>query len=789
MPTTNDFHVQAFTGSRRRVFELTLVLLLASLVALAQEEEPRIDPVAPVPEALASGDAVLYPTKVLARFARRAERKRVDRAPRREPAPPEEHEDHSDFPDCVGVPCYDLRFPPEAGDASRTPATVDEPWEINVNKNDPQIAVSRTHVVVIANTLVRAYGKDGGLQLELTIKDLFKPLWDPANPDNINTHLKLPPQLECDATEQYPFVSETFCLDSYYDARVIYDPYRDRFWIGALARNERTRDAVLEVTTTDHSIADEVAGRRSKALLAVSVSDDPRDGFYLYWWDAVADEGACHNDTFTPCPNSLYWPGDGGDYPSLGINKFYFAMSNGVAQRYLDSPTTTAVNARYGRVVIWDADGLASGGGSGWVFQGGQEPGGLKNADGSTVIEGLQPAVQHSVSAYGAIYLTSLHVKSKELVVWAFSSQLGMYRREVTLSDEMLGVNNPPQPPVLPFLDKPKPVSYKNIERLSMKTIYRNFRLYTIWSDCRTWEAAQSECSASNRVVRADMGSYFQGSIPTTPASGFIDRTFGLRNGLDDGPTDVVYYGNPAMEVNVNDTMVFVYSRAGKTVFPEARYSAYFAAEPDLRPSAVLHAGNFPYGDNFNPSTDAVDADGNPAPIGNLDTGGAAVDPYDDTAVWMVQAYSESNGLLPRNQEGLWKLAVAKVFGRRTADLTVPELAAKPSVVSPGGAIDVTLKVTNQGDGDAGATETSLFLSTDGALSGDDTLLGTLTTGALASGSVLLLALNDVPIPSLPSGTYQLLAKADAGGVVVEYSEANNVASKNLRVRRRFRAP
>ena len=69
-----------------------------------------------------------------------------------------------------------------------------------------------------------------------------------------------------------------------------------------------------------------------------------------------------------------------------------------------------------------------------------------------------------------------------------------------------------------------------------------------------------------------------------------------LRNGADDATNAVVYYGNPAVEVNQSGTMAVVYTRSGETVFPEARYSVYFASEPDLRPSAILHAGSFPFG-------------------------------------------------------------------------------------------------------------------------------------------------------------------------------------------------
>ncbi len=96
-----------------------------------------------------------------------------------------------------------------------------------------------------ANSLIQIYGKDGGLILKSTLQAFFKPLWDPANPRNINSFLNLLPNIECDAFEELDSVSETFCLDTYYDTRIIFDESRDRFWIVSLARNGKTRDSKL----------------------------------------------------------------------------------------------------------------------------------------------------------------------------------------------------------------------------------------------------------------------------------------------------------------------------------------------------------------------------------------------------------------------------------------------------------------------------------------------------------------------------------------------------------------
>ena len=58
---------------------LPFLMTLLTAPVIAQEEEPRIDPVAPVPELIPSRGAVLYPARDLARLVLREQRRRVHR--------------------------------------------------------------------------------------------------------------------------------------------------------------------------------------------------------------------------------------------------------------------------------------------------------------------------------------------------------------------------------------------------------------------------------------------------------------------------------------------------------------------------------------------------------------------------------------------------------------------------------------------------------------------------------------------------------------------------------------
>src|SRR5262249_45180189 len=169
---------------------------------------------------------------------------------------------------------------------------------------DPQIAVSSTHVVLGMNSGLFFYKKDkygspypSGNNF-ITTNNLFQPIISSAN-------------LGTQANGN---------IDSFSDLRVIFDPYRKRFW--AIATGG-FRSQVIDPTTG--SCKKDCKGtclkgaftltslrkRRSVIGLAVSQGEDPAGSWYLYWWDAAPGWGT---------NNPPYKPGDLADYPSVGVN-------------------------------------------------------------------------------------------------------------------------------------------------------------------------------------------------------------------------------------------------------------------------------------------------------------------------------------------------------------------------------------------------------------------------------------------------------------------------------------
>jgi len=111
-------------------------------------------------------------------------------------------------------------------------------------------------------------------------------------------------------------------------------------------------------------------------------------------------------------------------------------------------------------------------------------------------------------------------------------------------------------------------------------------------------------------------------------------------------------------------------------------------------------------------------------------------------------------------------------------DLTVWNLTTTPS--GAGQPITLTDTIRNIGGGNAAATNTRFYLSTNTTLEAGDVLLGSRAVAALApgasdTGSVTL------TIPAgTPSGAYYILAKADGDDTLAETSETNNLGNKSI---------
>ena len=118
------------------------------------------------------------------------------------------------------------------------------------------------------------------------------------------------------------------------------------------------------------------------------------------------------------------------------------------------------------------------------------------------------------------------------------------------------------------------------------------------------------------------------------------------------------------------------------------------------------------------------------------------------------------------------------------ADLIVPTLTAPMTPVAPGQAITLSETTRNQGTGATAVnTVTRVYWSTNSTYDAADVPLAQRTIAPLAAGASNGPVNVTVTIPSTAtSGTYYLIASADADGAVAETLETNNTRSTSVMV-------
>jgi hypothetical protein len=277
------------------------------------------------------------------------------------------------------------------------------------DKLDAQIAVSSSHVIVAFQDLIAWYDKDGSWKGELRNFDLFSSVLSSivgpsgkigmANPIKDAPMGALPPG-GCGVS---PPAVQPLCAQAQSDFRVIFDEYRKRFWVidgaGVYLDGNPPRGIIL---------------------CAVSKSEDPADGWYLYWFDAVAQwnnpAGGVYQK-FTSPTNVI--SGDIADYPRIGIDPAAFHFVIDVTIPNKSDPSKK--DFRYEHLALFDAQAAVNGNPpQGWHFYD------LQNPNSTDAATNLVPVVHHGVNQQAApsrAYYASKHGDDR-LVVWGLTDPL-----------------------------------------------------------------------------------------------------------------------------------------------------------------------------------------------------------------------------------------------------------------------------------------------------------------------------------------------------------------------------
>jgi hypothetical protein len=307
------------------------------------------------------------------------------------------------------------------------------------------------------------------------------------------------------------------------DARIVFDHYRKRFFM-----DFETREPI------------------ARLMIAVSKSEDPRDG----WW------------TYADVVGTATYPFH--DYQWVGVNASWFLVSDPICPGAGNCPIT--------KHFMYPAGKLASGQAyvrSAWTA----------TSNGVVISNGAVPC-DHDTFTNDSFYVDredDTHVN-----VWAVRSGT-IYRRTVSVQTSTNAINGPEL--------GGGTVIYTNIGRTAQNCEYRNGRIVFVSNDGHTW-GGQSTPNNAIRLVRLNVSGYFN-FFPIVTVE--IDRIFGKAS-ASDPPGSVFDYGWPAVATNGNGDIVIGEIRSNASIYPEIRGSVWFAGQSDISSGVSVQASSSPLG-------------------------------------------------------------------------------------------------------------------------------------------------------------------------------------------------
>ncbi len=410
----------------------------------------------------------------------------------------------------------------------------------NLYAPDATIAVGKDVIVAASSSTLTFYDKKGvmlapkhNLGTTMSMLNFFGGFFadklpnGSVNTQNLNRILALPATPNYPACDPANYKAQPSCVQEVYDSRVQFDPSRNRFWVQAAARPLIWKNKPPAAET------DELY--RRFILVAVSKTEDPRDGFCQY---VLVDEYA--------------------DWPRMTIHGKRLVLSHQGGKK----------------VFVFDADKLAAGNpGAGPVLV-------QKFLESSFPESQVLAQVTHHGNV-DATYMLGIGDGGKSWTAYAIvpgapGGGVQLLKTTFTTPDrEGIWVRNNPI-----YRDGKLYITGGDCEEWD--DLAKNKKGY-----CRR------ELVRVLRVPLARSGNKLTVSKDT--ALGYLDISFGNR-GPGDDPSDRVSYSVPALEVTKTGEMVLAYTRVGqmtaKPLFPEARYSVFLHDKPTPHRSALIRAGN-----------------------------------------------------------------------------------------------------------------------------------------------------------------------------------------------------
>lgn len=378
---------------------------------------------------------------------------------------------------------------------------------------DANIAVSSTHICITARAAFACYAKNGTL---VSPGPGFAA--QPYTAQNFFAQSGIPIPNALDGN--WPTK----------DGRVVFDPYRKRFFMAFQSR---------------------LSGPL-RLLIAVSKSENPQDGWWTYG-DPVETAEV-----------------NGQDYMYMGVNATHLLISNEMANctGTLGTPSWMCAYVKT-RHLMYTTEDLVAG-----------KP--YTRTEWSNAnANGAVPCVHNSYTedAFWVHRDDNAH-----LSVWVVRGGKVSSKR-ITIQSSVNPVND---------LQKGGyPLSYSNIGRNPQNAQYRDGRIVFVSNDGHMWPGTFTPLNCV-RLMRLNVSKFFDfPSFSTFGVTIERDRIFG-RASAGDPPDSLFHYGWPAVAFNAKGDIVVGSIRANLTTYPELRASVWFDGEPDISSSVLLKASSQP---------------------------------------------------------------------------------------------------------------------------------------------------------------------------------------------------
>ena len=371
--------------------------------------------------------------------------------------------------------------------------------------------------------------------LKLPARGFFSAFLSPVLPggafnwDNVNQHLGF--SAPCNSTYYPATTGNKFCIDEFYDVRVIFDPQSRRFFVISNSRNALWGTSppnckYCPAGGNPFNCSDSLimapqycALTRRSVAFAVSRTENPMQGFDQYMITENLER----------------------DWPWIAVNDTRVIIgSDG------DDPNSTMAT-------VFQREALLSGAEHPPYFR-------IPNGFG---VQAALPVTHHG-NTQNLTFLRGV-THSDEVKIIAIPQSDDPWTAPPLLSTSV-DINSSPNP--------------------TAATTYRNGMLYLIGTTAV--ESTRRSVHVVRIPVQRDSGGL---STSKDAAKGFVNYLFG-RNAPEDAPGDRVSYKNSSIAVNKDGDMLIGYSRlpfaTAQPLFPEARYTFWKGLEASPRTSRLL---------------------------------------------------------------------------------------------------------------------------------------------------------------------------------------------------------